>query len=201
MEALLAGNTLQRARTAWLTEIAPPRRALLVGEGNGRFLNAALHALPTTEFLYVDASPVMLEIAQHSLPGQDRSRVVFTCQDLTRWTPPADSFDLVATHFFLDCFPPPLLDRVVSHLSGCANPSASWLLSDFVLPPSGLRRWRAQLIHALMYAFFRWITRIPARSLVPPESRLQAQHFVCTHQTEFEWGLIRSTLWQRKRPA
>lgn len=55
MEAVLAGQTLQRARTAWLANVGTPRRALLAGEGNGRFLEAAVLALPTTRFLCVDA--------------------------------------------------------------------------------------------------------------------------------------------------
>jgi hypothetical protein len=40
MEWLLAGRKLQRCREAFLGSIPPPTRALLVGEGNGRFLTA-----------------------------------------------------------------------------------------------------------------------------------------------------------------
>ena len=55
MDAVLAGHTLQRARTAWLGDIGTPRRALLAGAGNGRFLAAAVQSLPTTRFVCVDA--------------------------------------------------------------------------------------------------------------------------------------------------
>lgn len=197
MEAALAGKTLQRARTAWLGELQASRRALLVGEGNGRFLSAALVALPETQFLCVDASAAMLALCRRAVPRRDVPRVEYLCRTLPDWVPARGEFDLVVTHFFLDCFPAPILDRVVACLADSATPQAAWLLADFVLPAQGPARWRARVVHALMYGFFRRATRIPARRLVPPESRLQTRGFVCTHRQEFEWRLIRSTLWRR----
>jgi len=64
MEWLLAGRKLQRCRTAFLRRINPPREVLLLGEGNGRFLEALLQAHPQARVTCVDASAAMLERAR-----------------------------------------------------------------------------------------------------------------------------------------
>jgi SAM-dependent methyltransferase len=197
MERVLAGDTLQRARTAWLAQVGTPRRALLVGEGNGRFLAAALGALPTTRFVCVDASDGMLEMARRAVPRGELGRVEFEHRVLPGWSPDRAGFDLLVTHFFLDCFPAETLERLVPILAQGLEPNAPWLIADFVLPARGPARWRARVIHALMYAFFRWATRLPARSLAAPEPWLLRNGFTCAAQQEFEWGLIRSSLWRR----
>src|SRR6478672_3243477 len=64
MEAVLAGDKLQRCRVHWLGAVQHCRRALLVGEGNGRFLQVCAERLPNTHFTVVDASPKMLREAE-----------------------------------------------------------------------------------------------------------------------------------------
>jgi SAM-dependent methyltransferase len=66
MEWVLAGRKLQRCREAFLGSIPPPGRALLVGEGNGRFLAALRRAYPQVQCVCVDASARMLERARMS---------------------------------------------------------------------------------------------------------------------------------------
>src|SRR5687768_4095337 len=67
LEWILAGPKLQRCRTAFLPVITPPRHALLIGEGNGRFLVELLRAHPCVRVLCVDASARMLECARARL--------------------------------------------------------------------------------------------------------------------------------------
>lgn len=197
MEAVLAGRTLQRARTAWLGDVGTPQRALLFGEGNGRFLSAALEALPKTQFVCVDASAAMLEIARRTVPRGDLARVEFLHHTLPAWRPEPGGFDLVVTHFFLDCFPAALLEPIVVMIAESLRPDATWLIADFALPDRGLARWRAQAIHWMMYAFFRRMTRLPATALVPPEPFLARAGLVRRGIREYEWGLIRSSRWRR----
>ena len=64
LETIAFGDALQRCRVACLGEIAVPRRALIVGEGNGRFLCALLQAHPGVEVVCVDASERMLQLAR-----------------------------------------------------------------------------------------------------------------------------------------
>ena len=46
MERILAGEKLQRCRTAHLDSVNTAERVLLAGEGNGRFLVHLRHTLP-----------------------------------------------------------------------------------------------------------------------------------------------------------
>ncbi|MCU0750667.1 MAG: class I SAM-dependent methyltransferase, partial [Akkermansiaceae bacterium] len=134
LEFLAAGNQLQRCRTAFLDSIPAPRRVLIAGEGNGRFLGEIARRFPYAAITVVDSSRTMLDLAKSrvSKSGAAASRIEFVHADLRDWTPAeSGNFDLIVTHFFLDCFPPDRLAKVVARLSELAAPTATWLLADF----------------------------------------------------------------------
>lgn len=196
LEAVSAGGRLQRARTAWLDALKGRPRILSVGEGHGRFAAACLARFPEAELTCVEASPVMLAVAQRrcqGLPG----RIRWECGDVLAWQP-AQQYDAIVTCFFLDCFPPDTLAAVVARLAGAATEDAVWLHTDFALPENGLARWRARAIHSLMYAFFRVFTGLPARKLTVPDADFARCGFDRAGSRDFEWGLIRAELWRRR---
>ena len=199
MEWLLAGNKLQRCRTAFFDCVGAARRVLIAGEGNGRFLTECRRRLPDARIIVVDASAGMLRAARDRLTrhGLDPEGVGLIHADALVWKPEAQAFDLIVTHFFLDCFPPKELKQVIANLARAAAPGAAWLLADFHMPASWLPRCRARAIHAMMYAFFRLATRIPARRLTPPEDFLGAHNFALLGRQSSEWGLLHSDIWAR----
>ena len=199
MEFVLAGEKLQRCRTAFLAQAAGVERVLILGEGNGRFLAACRQALPMTSVTCVDASARMLGLARGRLRRRelDASRIEFVNVDALDWSPPANTFDLIVTHFFLDCFAPNELGTLIAKLAQAARPKAMWLLADFQVPSAGLARVRAQVIHRIMYGFFRSATGLSARRLTSPDSFLMAQHFALRERRLSEWGLLRSDWWAR----
>jgi ubiquinone/menaquinone biosynthesis C-methylase UbiE len=199
MERVLAGAKLQRCRVAFLDSIPEPRHALLVGEGNGRFLVELLRAFPKARCLCVDSSAEMLKRARAAVAAAElgAERIQFLQADLLEWTPPAREFDLMASHFVLDCFRLEQLEGVVERLASGAAPGAHWLLSDFREPPSGPAKWRARLILQAMYLFFRWAAGLPAVRLTPPDLLLARSGFVLRDRRIFEWGLLHSDLWER----
>jgi ubiquinone/menaquinone biosynthesis C-methylase UbiE len=200
MEAFCAGRKLQRCRTAFLGEIPVPRSILLAGEGHGRSLEACLRQFPRATIIAVDASARMLEAARARLSRAklDISRVQFIQADLLEWEPPREAFDLIVTHFFLDCFTEGQLAKVVSRLAHGAAPGAQWLVADFQIAASGLARWRSRSILAMLYAFFRIFTRLPASSLAPPEPALEKAGFRRYRREESEWHLLKSEWWRRE---
>ncbi|MDB6137842.1 MAG: Methyltransferase type 12 [Verrucomicrobiaceae bacterium] len=199
MEWLLAGGKLQRCRIAFLKAIPPPSNVLIYGEGNGRFLAALLHRFPGARVTCVDASAAMLEKARQRLLklGPDHAGVDFVHADALQWHPPAATFDLVVTHFFLDCFREDQLLDLILRISQAAKPRAQWLLGDFKVADRGVRRLRSRLILALMYAFFRRATRLPARQITAPDKMLSATGFKRTHRIEIDWGMLHSDVWER----
>jgi len=197
MECVLAGPKLQRCRTAFLHSIPPPRNSLLLGEGNGRFLVELLRAYPNVRFTCVDASARMLDRARARLRarGLDIAVGQFLHADILDWTPPPGEFDLIVSHFFLDCFRPAELDQLIPRLASAAAPGTRWLLADFHQPPSGPAKWRARAILESMYLFFRVAAELSAARLTPPDALLERHGFALRERRLFEWGLLHSDLW------
>lgn len=197
MELVLAGGKLQRCRLAWFEAAAHCRNALLAGEGHGRFLAAGGPSLPQTHFTCVDASPAMLRQARGGwqAAGGGEERVEFVHASLPDWRPAPGAFDLIVTHFFLDCFPPDELARVIAVLSAGAAPGARWLVADFCEAPAGLARLRSRAILALMYRFFRAATHLPAKRLTSPDPLLAGQGWQLGGRRIAEWGLLHSDVW------
>lgn len=106
METFFAGGLMQRCRTRFLSRTRNCRHALLVGEGTGKFLAELLRGNPQIRVTCIEHSQGMIEQMRRRLSAEklDGSRVEFKQADARHWPPPREKFDLVATHFFLDCF-------------------------------------------------------------------------------------------------
>jgi SAM-dependent methyltransferase len=193
------GGLLQWCRTAHLPEVVECRRAVVVGDGDGRFLAALLRAAPALTADSLDVSPGMIALARREVarvPGGP-SRARFFVADVRTDPLPAPGYDLVVTNFLLDCFPADQLKQVVDRLAGGAGPDARWVVGDFAVPRGAVPRRAARWALAAMYAFFRAVTRIPAGELVDPGPALLAAGFVPVSRRERLAGFLVSTLWER----
>jgi ubiquinone/menaquinone biosynthesis C-methylase UbiE len=199
MEFILAGGKLQRCRTAFLDEIVGARNILLLGEGHGRGLVECCRRFPNARITCVDASERMLTEARRRLTRRNRGavRVKFIRADVLNWMSTDETYDLIVTHFFLDCFRPDQLERIIPRFAACATPDVNWLIADFQTPRAGLKRIRSLLILWTMYAFFRTMTHLPAHKLTAPDSFLKRAGFILHRRTETEWGLLYSDWWMR----
>lgn len=197
MEFVMAGGVLQRCRTSYLTETINSRRALLLGEGPGRFLVELLRANPRVQVTCVERSPRMIEEARRRLGESELDRVKFVPADALTWQPPHNTFDLVVTNFFLDCFRPEEIESLVTKIGVSATKDARWLLADFCEPETGWRKWRAKAVLALMYAFFRLATGLSASRLTPPDGFLRTGGFQLSARRLANFGLAHADLWQR----
>jgi ubiquinone/menaquinone biosynthesis C-methylase UbiE len=199
LETMAFGNALQRARVACLDGIGSPRRALIVGEGNGRFLAALLQRQPLVKIDCVDSSRRMLDLARRHIletHPNETSRVAFLQHDISSWTP-NDRYDLIVTHFLLDCFGTQQVGNIVAKLAETAAPDATWLLADFTIPETGFAHSCARAWLALMYWFFRWAAAIEAQELVDPSPFLRVERFALERQQLFRHGMVKSQLWRR----
>ena len=194
MEFVTAGGKLQRCRLEYLHDIPAPRTVLLAGEGHGRFLPECLRRFPEAEITVVDASARMLEIARAKTTSD---RVRFIHADLMDWPVPLAHFDLVVTHFFLDCLTANELGFIVEKLSHAASAQANWLIADFDHAPSGPARWRTRVILAMLYRFFGLVSGLRARELVLPDSAMERAGFRKKTRRSYDWGLLKSEWWAR----
>ena len=220
LEWIAFGDQLQRCRIACLDEIPPPRRALIVGEGNGRFLFELLRRHWAVEVDCVDSSARMLHLARTRLQKESPAflkHVHFLHEDILSWKPTEQHYDLIVTHFVLDCFPQAHLAEIIRKLSHAATEGAIWLLADFCIPEKGAARWRARVWLAVMYLFFRLTTGIQASELIDPTALMQAasfkeRRFATADQTNGGYkpplldasssgfgGMLKSELWYKHR--
>jgi ubiquinone/menaquinone biosynthesis C-methylase UbiE len=172
---------------------------LLVGEGDGRFLFELLRLQPGIEVDCIDQSLRMLQLArkriERELPERAGS-VRFLHQDITSWAAPERHYDLLVTHFVLDCFPEAALSGVIKKLAGASTADAKWLLADFCVPPNGMARLRARAWLAAMYLFFRLTAQIQASELIDPTPFMRAAGFELARQKSFRNGMLKSQLWR-----
>lgn len=194
MESLFAGGKLQRRRLAFLEEIPAPRRILLAGEGNGRFLPACARRFPEADVVVVDASKRMLEAARRKFAS---ANVEFVHADLLSWEPERNGFDLIVTNFLLDCFPLDELAALIARLGNLARAEACWLVADFQIPDSRLAGLRSRIILALLYRFFQAACGMEADRLESPDQELERAGFSLIGKQTSEWGLLKSEWWMR----
>ncbi len=115
MEWFSFGPWLWRCRCAMLPLLGRGRQALVLGDGDGRFTARLLRAWPETEVDAVDASGAMLEAL---LRRAGRERVRAFCADVRSWQPARPRYDLVVTHFFLDCLATGEVEALAERMAG-----------------------------------------------------------------------------------
>lgn len=197
MEVILAGEKLQRCRTAFLDDIPAAQNILLLGEGHGRGLIECRRRFPKARITCVDASAAMLTQARRQLlrHNLETTRVEFIHADVLDWTPDDGNYDLVSTNFFLDCFRAEQLEQIIPRLTTAMSPDANWLIADFQNAATGWKRLRSGVILWSMYQFFRMATGLPAKQLVSPDPFLERAGFQLHRRMESEWQLLHSDWW------
>ncbi len=207
LEYAAFGGALRRRREAFLAEVAGVRRVLALGDGDGRFLAAFLRENPGAMVDSVDSSARMLALARARAERRVGAvavarQVRFHCAEATAWQAPAGvRYDLIVTHFFLDCFADDAMAHLIPALTDLATPAARWLISEFRQPAAGLAAGRAKLWIAGLYRAFGFATGLTVRRLPDYRAYLVAQGWVLEREAISEWGLLTSELWAAKLPT
>jgi ubiquinone/menaquinone biosynthesis C-methylase UbiE len=198
LEVVAFGRDLERARFAFLGELAHASDILLLGEGDGRCAERLAAIAPAARILCVDSSPGMIRRAAARLRSSaTASRVTFLCADLRSYAPPREAFDAVATLFVLDCFSDGEVAGIVGRVAPSLRPGARWLFADFVMPLRGWPRLRARVWLYVLYAFFRLGAGLGVRSLPASEDILGGALGPRAETAEFQLGMIRSAVYIR----
>jgi ubiquinone/menaquinone biosynthesis C-methylase UbiE len=194
LENVVFGSRLQAARTAFVSQLAPPQRVLVVGEGDGRFLAEFAKLQPEAEIDCLESSPRMIELAKKRTRGR---KINFLCAALEELELSKGSYNLVVTHFFLDCFSEKTLPEIVSRIARAAAPRADWLIAEFQEPAGGWFRFARSGLIRFMYFFFRLSAGIEGRRLIDYGPLLQASGFTLSRVAGSPNDMIRSELWRR----
>ena len=196
MEYLSFGPLLQRCRCHFLPRLAAAelRTALVLGDGDGRFTARLLAASPGIHVDAVDASTAMLRQLESRTLGLS---VTTHCADARLWHPDRTGYDLVATHFFLDCLTTTEVASLVQRLTPATAENAHWLVSEFAQPTTAFGRLVAAPLVALLYKAFRGLTGLEPQTL--PQHRLALSQAGWRLEADRPrlFGMLVSELWRR----
>lgn len=203
LEYLSFGPMLERVRFFRLPEVAFARRALILGDGDGRFTARLLAANPEILIDAVDCSPRMLELLEgraRRLGPEAHARLALSLSDARDFTPPVDArYDLIVTHFFLDCLSHLDLTLLLANLEPAIAPGAQWLVSEFQIPDHGLAAPVSRFIVSGLYRAFGLLTNLQTRELPAWEFILERAGFRPQDQRSFLRGLLTSEIWIREQ--
>ncbi|MGA7255908.1 MAG: class I SAM-dependent methyltransferase [Terracidiphilus sp.] len=188
------GPWLGRCRRAFLGEMTQARRALVLGDGDGRFTAALLGANKDVQVDAVDASAAMLRaLKRHA--GADAERVSTQAADARQWTPNAQGYDLVATHFFLDCLTTDEVRALAARIGPALAADAVWVVSEFAVPRGAYGRLVARPLIAFLYAAFGAMTGLRVRRLSDHRAALEHAGFRLRERRTWLGGLLAAELW------
>ncbi|MGC2638734.1 MAG: methyltransferase [Acidobacteriaceae bacterium] len=203
MEYLSFGPMLERCRFAHLPRLGHARRALMLGDGDGRFTAKLLAANPHLHADAIDASPEMLRLLRERVARSGAAaRLTTSCADARGFEPLADGYDLVVTHFFLDCLSSAEAEELIARLWPHLAPGAVWVVSEFQVPERGrIRAWLARGVIGFLYASFRVLTGLAVREIPPWRELLSGAGFRRGSSGSWLGGLLVSEVWELQTTA
>lgn len=200
LELGLFGRSLARTRSAFLDRIEAPRRALLLGEGDGRFVVELLERFESMRVDVIEGSSKMIELArrrvEHARVERDSDAVRWLHDDIRTAEMPGGPYDLIVSNFVLDCLDEREIETLVERVTANAGPRATWLIADFREPSSGvLAILRARVWLAFLYAFFGLVARQSVRRLVDPAPVLRTCGWRLEANKRYRLGLLEASCW------
>jgi ubiquinone/menaquinone biosynthesis C-methylase UbiE len=194
MEWFTFGPLLWKCRLAFLPEMRCRKSALILGDGDGRFAARLLKDNPQIEVDAVDSSDAMLrQLMRHADLNAVRVRTHWA--DARRLNFLAGSFDLIATHFFLDCLTSGEVASLAMELRGRMAPGAAWVISEFAVPDNPYGRLIAGPFVSALYLAFKILTGLPIRRLPDHWEALHRAGFKLAKQRKWLGGLLVSEMW------
>jgi SAM-dependent methyltransferase len=197
LEYFALGNALENCRTQYLPQLLDRRHALVLGDGDGRFLAQLLKHNPQLHADAVDTSTTMLQLLrQRCEAATPNAALRLRTHHANALIHPLEGpYDLIVTHFFLDCLTQPELNALITRIAEHLHPRALWLISDFRIPP-GPMRLPAKLLIRTLYLAFRLLTGLRTTGLPDHATPLtQAGLTRISHQLRLA-GLLTTELWQ-----
>lgn len=202
LEHLAFARQLEKARFAVLNEAGDAKRALLLGEGDGRFVAELAKRNTSLVIDCIEASGMMINTARRRLQNKgiaSPDRIRFLHRDARLGLERDRPYDLIVSHFFLDCFSEVDARRIVADVRSLCVPGAKWLIADFQEPEYGWRKWHARCWLATMYGFFRLSTGLQTRRLPNYRGALLEVGFTLRRTKVTFAQLISSEVWEVPR--
>jgi ubiquinone/menaquinone biosynthesis C-methylase UbiE len=201
LEYFSFGRMLERCRFHFLARCSHARHALVLGDGDGRFTARLLTANSTVQVDAVDASPAMLAILRERARAccADAGTRIQTVQaDIRRFRPTDKDYDLVVSHFFLDCLTDGEVTALIERLSPRTSRNAIWLVSEFSVPEKGWRRWGARMAIRSLYFVFFVLTGLQVRKIPNYTKVFDDNGFHLAERAAYLGEMLIAEVWERR---
>lgn len=191
------GSLLQRTRRYFLPALRECRRAMVLGDGDGRFLAKLMAQNALMQAVAVDTSAAMLELLRRNCVraaanAEERQTLV---RASALETMPAEDTDLIVTHFFLDCLTQAEVETLCGRVVARLENGALWVVSEFRIP-EGTMRWPARALVRGLYIGFRMLAGLRTAELPDHTRALRAAGFVKVAQRLSLAGVLTAEVWQ-----
>jgi SAM-dependent methyltransferase len=196
LEYLTLGRALERCRFHFLPLLREQQRALVLGDGDGRFLAELLTRNPQLHADAVDTSAVMLQLLRERCDATPNGSSRLNIHHTSALNFPIEgAYDLVVTHFFLDCLTQSELETLIARIAPALTPGALWLISDFRIPggPMHLPAW---IVVRGLYLAFRVLTGLRTTRLPDHAAPLNGSGLTRIVQQHQMAGVLTTELWQ-----
>ncbi|HUZ95160.1 MAG TPA: class I SAM-dependent methyltransferase [Edaphobacter sp.] len=193
LEYLTLGRALERCRLHFLPKLLNQKKALVIGDGDGRFLAALMAANLRIHVDAVDSSATMLQLLRQRCEASATRLETHHTSALS--FAPTEAYDLVVTHFFLDCLTQSDVEALIDRIAPTLTPDALWLISDFRIP-EGHMRLPARILVRSLYLAFRIITGLRTTHLPDYASPLAKAGLTRLAHHHSLAGLLTTELWQ-----
>jgi SAM-dependent methyltransferase len=197
LEYLTLGRALERCRLHFLSQLTGCSHALVLGDGDGRFLARLLAANPSTTAAAVDTSAAMLTLLSNRCAFASGHVITHHADALTfalNPQPNSQQYDLIVTHFFLDCLTQPQVDALAHAIAPQLAAPALWLVSDFRIPP-GPMQIPARILVRGLYLSFRLLTGLRPTRLPNHAASLTNVGFTRIAHHHSLFGILTTELW------
>ncbi len=150
---LIFGNLLLKAQLEFISLSRPPCKILIVGGGTGKLLEEICKRYPEgLDIHYLDFSIKMIEKGKRK--NIYKNRVCFEVENIANFKSSTESYDVILTPFFMDCFEVIAQEKIHTMLGNSLKSGGLWFFTDFHLnafsPP-----WQKWLVRWMYRFFFR----------------------------------------------
>ncbi|MGJ8671777.1 class I SAM-dependent methyltransferase [Rubritalea sp.] len=166
----------------------PNAKVLLVGGGDGRFLEGMLGRLGDVDIDYVEPSGAMLVLAKKRVSSD--SRVSWCQSSIEDWR--GGAYDLIVAHFVLDAFEPSSRSRVIEALVGKVVAKGEIVVSDFSRPVDRV----SQVLMWLMQWFFYVLVKHPMWEVRKDDTPFFENGAELSCEESWNKGWIYSQIWK-----
>ncbi|MEQ9365302.1 MAG: class I SAM-dependent methyltransferase [Leptospirales bacterium] len=206
LAAVGSGNRIPRIRRALLPRLPPREKALVLGDGTGRFLCELMATGRIRRAVCIDASAGMIAkararwITRSEQLKLDPRSVSFQVAALPLPNGLAGPYDLVCTNFFLDLFIDAELESILLQIDTALAPGAFWYFSDFRYPDAAKQPFAniaSRLLVRILYTFFGSLSGLGARRLPDIHSAFHNSGYEPLFESYSTRGILECKIFQK----